>query len=171
MIKIKGPIFFISACPQNQHTCSNGQCIPKDQYCDRFKDCADGSDEPAGCDGPCSNDMFQCSNKRCVYKLLVCNGKDDCGDRSDERLCAAGIKPLHSFHHGAVPTSSTRTTVSIIRGYSSAFQGTRQSSPSPGIENAQREGSEERAGDGSSTSQPQISVTSGRTWLPVWKET
>ena len=32
-------------CRQDEATCTNGQCIPRDYLCDGEQDCSDGSDE------------------------------------------------------------------------------------------------------------------------------
>lgn len=36
-------------CKENELPCINGQCIPKDHFCDGIFQCADLSDEPKGC--------------------------------------------------------------------------------------------------------------------------
>lgn len=36
-------------CAMSEHTCTNGKCIPLNQYCDSVNDCGDSSDEPRFC--------------------------------------------------------------------------------------------------------------------------
>ena len=64
-------------------------CISDKQFCDRFADCDDGSDEPEGCNLSCNGTTLrhQCENGRCILSSLLCNGVNDCGDNSDELSC------------------------------------------------------------------------------------
>ncbi|XP_076452135.1 basement membrane-specific heparan sulfate proteoglycan core protein-like isoform X4 [Babylonia areolata] len=75
-------------CRQDEATCSNGQCIPRDYLCDGEQDCSDGSDE-VSCDQPlpCEPNEFKCNNGRCAWKIWRCDGDNDCGDGSDESYC------------------------------------------------------------------------------------
>jgi hypothetical protein len=75
-------------CEASEHSCGNGQCIPKAYFCDRFRDCDDGSDEPIGCGGDCAAQEFRCGNGRCIKNHTVCDGLDTCGDGSDEFDCS-----------------------------------------------------------------------------------
>ncbi|XP_060518138.1 basement membrane-specific heparan sulfate proteoglycan core protein isoform X3 [Cylas formicarius] len=79
-----------TACGLNQSTCSNGDCISKNQVCDGRYDCTDGSDE-SRCSLQCEPNEFKCDNKKCVIKTWVCDAQDDCGDGSDEAGCARTI--------------------------------------------------------------------------------
>ena len=58
-------------CRQDEATCTNGQCIPRDYLCDGEQDCSDGSDE-ASCG------QLLKGFETCVYsvslKLCVCVG-------------------------------------------------------------------------------------------------
>lgn len=58
------------------------------RFCDGLADCADGSDEPQGCDVACRTHEMQCKNRRCVTLGAKCDGRDDCGDFSDETHCS-----------------------------------------------------------------------------------
>lgn len=49
VVAIKKWFFNVSGCPTGQFTCTNGQCIPRDHFCDGTKHCLDSSDEPQGC--------------------------------------------------------------------------------------------------------------------------
>lgn len=75
-------------CPDNQFTCTNGQCIMSSRFCDGLADCSDKSDEPQGCDGACGTHEMQCNNQRCVPHAVQCDGRDDCGDGTDEYQCS-----------------------------------------------------------------------------------
>lgn len=79
--------FLFSACQGDKFTCNFGGCIDIILFCDRFPDCADGSDEPEGCNEPCLPTQKQCRNGRCIDDPLWCNGEDNCKDGSDERNC------------------------------------------------------------------------------------
>ncbi|XP_069364959.1 basement membrane-specific heparan sulfate proteoglycan core protein isoform X8 [Maniola hyperantus] len=76
------------ACPSNQATCANGQCIARTAICDGNQDCSDGSDEES-ChhNGMCEPNEYQCANRKCVLKTWLCDAEDDCGDESDEQNC------------------------------------------------------------------------------------
>ncbi|XP_076327272.1 uncharacterized protein LOC143234097 isoform X1 [Tachypleus tridentatus] len=77
----------LSICPGYQYTCTNGQCISRDYFCDRYYDCEDHSDEPERCRVPCLINHKQCQNSRCVKRTAWCDGIDTCGDNSDESYC------------------------------------------------------------------------------------
>ncbi|XP_045784357.1 basement membrane-specific heparan sulfate proteoglycan core protein-like isoform X5 [Maniola jurtina] len=80
------------ACPPNQATCANGQCIARTAICDGNQDCSDGSDEES-ChrNGMCEPNEYQCANRKCVLKTWLCDAEDDCGDESDEQNCGYAI--------------------------------------------------------------------------------
>lgn len=75
------------SCHGDKFTCNFGGCIDIILFCDRFPDCADGSDEPEGCNEPCLPTQKQCRNGRCIDYPLWCNGDDNCKDGSDELNC------------------------------------------------------------------------------------
>lgn len=79
-------VYFLD-CPEDQFTCTNGQCILSTRFCDGLADCGDGSDEPTGCEGACNAHEIRCLNKRCVPRISRCDGHDDCGDNTDEIQC------------------------------------------------------------------------------------
>ncbi|XP_058975127.1 putative vitellogenin receptor [Musca domestica] len=83
-------------CTQFEYTCKSDKlCIPLNFMCDGKRDCADDSDEIAGClraEASCTG--FFCANKRCLEsKKWVCDSVDDCGDGSDEKICADDCTP------------------------------------------------------------------------------
>ncbi|XP_046384175.1 sortilin-related receptor-like isoform X2 [Ischnura elegans] len=80
-------------CNNEEFTCANGRCIPKEYVCDKDDDCRDGSDEVA-CPTPtykphvtCDDEEFTCANGKCIPKQHVCDEEDDCDDGSDEAAC------------------------------------------------------------------------------------
>lgn len=83
-------------CSKFEYMCQDLSCIPLDFMCDGKTDCADNSDETAGCKqsaNSCTSGHL-CANGRCLQrKQWLCDGVDDCGDNSDERDCANLCQP------------------------------------------------------------------------------
>lgn len=75
---IKKFIFFliISECSKFELTCANGQCVPREAFCNSHVDCADGSDETPHC--TCADYL------RLTAPDRLCNNVRDCLDKSDE---------------------------------------------------------------------------------------
>lgn len=66
----------ISECSRSELRCGNGKCIPKEFFCDKKKDCDDGTDEPDKCD--CVSYLALTAPEK------ICDNKQDCCDRTDE---------------------------------------------------------------------------------------
>ena len=52
-------ILFTKGCANNQLTCTNGQCVPKEARCNNIRECRDGSDE------------FSCGNVDFTFKCAL----------------------------------------------------------------------------------------------------
>ncbi|CAF5203022.1 unnamed protein product, partial [Rotaria magnacalcarata] len=83
----------VAGCNAGEIRCLNPgngrQCVPRTFVCDKFKDCADGSDEdPKFCVANCTAAEVRCvspgNGLLCVSKASVCNGIRECADGSDE---------------------------------------------------------------------------------------
>ncbi|CAL8077304.1 unnamed protein product [Calicophoron daubneyi] len=84
-----------SRCSPSDMMCRDGTCVDAQKFCDRRKDCPDGSDEmPPHCYPRCSPQQFECSSGECIDSSLRCNGQQECYDGSDERGCAPRCGPL-----------------------------------------------------------------------------
>eukprot|EP00095_Tigriopus_kingsejongensis_P006172 maker-scaffold40_size501252-snap-gene-4.18 protein:Tk06172 transcript:maker-scaffold40_size501252-snap-gene-4.18-mRNA-1 annotation:"Enteropeptidase" len=72
----------------DQFKCSDESCIPRDQVCNRIRDCSDGSDETDCGVTICMDDEFKCSTSgRCIPWSMQCDGRSDCQDGEDELKC------------------------------------------------------------------------------------
>ncbi|CAL8147958.1 unnamed protein product [Orchesella dallaii] len=70
-------------CSEFEFQCSDGNCIPSYQVCDKRRDCSDGLDE-ANCRAQCSPFQFQCRDGTCIDLSRECDQNPDCPDSSDE---------------------------------------------------------------------------------------
>nr|BAU69640.1 fIb [Sphyrna zygaena] len=72
-------------CTNDEFKCENGKCIPLENLCNGFDDCADLSDE--ACCKEC-NESYHCKSDICIPNFSKCDGEADCLDGSDESKCA-----------------------------------------------------------------------------------
>ena len=75
-------------CPLGYKICDDeSSCYRSERYCDGFKDCFDGSDEPDTCPpNPCAPGQLHClGSNKCVEHSQICDGSEQCKDTdSDE---------------------------------------------------------------------------------------
>jgi hypothetical protein len=69
----------VTGCEPQPFTCGSGEVLPADYRCDSYPDCADGSDEGAGCP--------TCDSGAPLPSYSLCDGYQDCADGADERGC------------------------------------------------------------------------------------
>ena len=76
-------------CEQEEFSCRDGSCVPREFLCDGTADCLDGSDEvEADCRGSCTSKERLCgSGQKCISAVYWCDGDRDCEDGSDESDC------------------------------------------------------------------------------------
>ncbi|XP_042895099.1 uncharacterized protein CG3556 [Parasteatoda tepidariorum] len=96
-----------SSCKLNQFPCNNGQCISRNQWCDKNADCRDKSDEKFCSRGSFQNAdpnrcrdkplLFLCSDGTCIPVVGRCDNAYDCPDNSDEMNC-----PVNSYRNSDV---------------------------------------------------------------------
>ncbi|KAL3854931.1 hypothetical protein ACJMK2_014166, partial [Sinanodonta woodiana] len=77
-------------CPEGTWNCSTTtDCVLPEHFCDKKKDCMDGSDENGTC--PEKNDCkgdFKCTTSgECIAIRWKCDKDEDCEDGSDEHNC------------------------------------------------------------------------------------
>ncbi|KAJ8684611.1 hypothetical protein QAD02_020404, partial [Eretmocerus hayati] len=90
-------------CPISKLRCGNGECIPKEMFCDGKDDCPDGADEPEICS--CGEYMKLSDPKH------FCDGRRHCLDKTDEDykqcLCRDSSFRCHmSSYNGTTPCIS-----------------------------------------------------------------
>ncbi|OXA37042.1 sortilin-related receptor [Folsomia candida] len=73
-------------CGPDEYMCSDGICIPANWECDRWDDCADGSDE-VNC--ACEH---RCPDGKCIEENWICDGWTDCSDGWDEANCTCDFQ-------------------------------------------------------------------------------
>ncbi|XP_077994329.1 uncharacterized protein LOC144448053 [Glandiceps talaboti] len=79
-------------CLPTEYACKSGQCIVRENRCDRQHQCIDGSDEE-NCvyyldeNGKCPAGTFTCTDGSCINQYYRCNVRIDCLDGSDEMNC------------------------------------------------------------------------------------
>lgn len=69
----------ISECSKSQLRCQNGECVPREAFCNEKIDCSDGSDEPSEC--TCGEYLKLTAPER------ICDNIRHCLDKTDELNC------------------------------------------------------------------------------------
>ncbi|XP_015923937.2 uncharacterized protein CG3556 [Parasteatoda tepidariorum] len=95
----KGEFVSTLSCKSNEFQCFNGQCIKRNQWCDKTTDCReDKSDERFCSRGTFPNEdpnqcrleplLFLCRDGTCIPIVGRCDKAYDCPDNSDEMNCS-----------------------------------------------------------------------------------
>ncbi|XP_059476630.1 serine protease nudel [Neocloeon triangulifer] len=92
---------YTCVCGLNSVPCRNGYCVHKNQFCNGYDDCGDGSDEPADCKS-CAAYL------KVVDPSKICDGNRNCYDKSDESWticgCSQGSYKCQHEKHCIPPT-------------------------------------------------------------------
>ncbi|KAL1421543.1 hypothetical protein MTO96_022983 [Rhipicephalus appendiculatus] len=103
-------------CGRSKYDCGEGNCIPREQFCDKVDDSGNNEDED-GCirNGDsvyCDQCELACDNQTgCLVSWFVCDELNDCQYGSDEKYCPETKEALElRCDTGANRTSSENTT-------------------------------------------------------------
>ncbi|XP_012280703.1 serine protease nudel [Orussus abietinus] len=84
---------FNCGCSRSELRCGNGQCVPKEAFCNSKVDCSDGTDEPVNCN--CAEYLKLTAPQR------ICDGIRNCLDKTDENPAICHCKDS-SFKCGKI---------------------------------------------------------------------
>ncbi len=91
VVQDEDPLFCARECPKSEGTycAETNQCLPKEKFCNWFKDCPSGIDEDSCESKECPSKMWKCANGiQCAPYDKFCDGKYNACimDNSDEDL-------------------------------------------------------------------------------------